>query len=262
MPALRDLQERFAAAVVTADAGAIAGGIIDDAPGAAARLAIYANHYRITLIDALAATYPVVAMLVGDDFFRAAARRFVMTQPPAQPCLFEYGAGFATYLASLPEAAGVAYLPDVASLEWALHAALHAPEPVDAELNVEEGAAPATSDPRIALHPSCQLVCSDYPVDRIWQVHQVPCDDREPVDLAAGVVRLLVHRTGDDAAFVRLSPADAAFVARLLSNDSLAGAMAAAQAIKASFDPTPLLAALIENALVVSITHQKSSEES
>ncbi len=71
---LHDLQHRFAAAVISGDAAGIAAAIVDDAPGAAARLGIYANHFRVTLIDALAATFPVVRQLVGDGFFRTAAR--------------------------------------------------------------------------------------------------------------------------------------------------------------------------------------------
>jgi hypothetical protein len=87
---LHELQEHLAAAVVDGDASALAQSIIDDAPGATARLGIYANHYRVTLIDALAATFRVVQQLVGDPFFRMAARRYVREKPPARPCLFEY----------------------------------------------------------------------------------------------------------------------------------------------------------------------------
>ena len=105
MPTLHELQERFAAAVIDGDACEVAGSIIDDAPGAAARLGIYVNHFRVTLIDALAATFPIVQQLVGDPFFRAAARRYVREVPPAHPCLFEYGGDFPPFLERLPEAA-------------------------------------------------------------------------------------------------------------------------------------------------------------
>ena len=97
MPTLHDLQGRFAAALIGGDAAAVAGSIIDDAPGAAARFGIYANHLRVTLIGALAATFPVVRQLVGDPFFRAVAGRYVREAPPAHPCLFEYGNGFPAF---------------------------------------------------------------------------------------------------------------------------------------------------------------------
>src|SRR5512144_66432 len=108
MPTLHELQSRFAAAVVDGDASELARSIIDDAPGAAARLGIYVNHFRVTLIDALVATFPIVQQLVGDLFFQAAARRYVRATPPAHPCLLAYGGDFPDFLERLPEARSLA----------------------------------------------------------------------------------------------------------------------------------------------------------
>ncbi|MEO8121927.1 MAG: DNA-binding domain-containing protein, partial [Rhodoferax sp.] len=40
------------------------------------RFAVYRNNVMVSLIDALADTYPVVQELVGEEFFRAMARVF------------------------------------------------------------------------------------------------------------------------------------------------------------------------------------------
>ena len=255
MPTLLEVQECFAAAVVAGDPGEATASIIDDAPGAAARLGIYINHFRVSLIDALAATFPVVQQLVGEPFFRAAARRYVREMPPAHPRLYEYGGDFPPFLERLPEAGSLAYLPGVARLEWAINQAWYAPDaPV-----VDEGAAArllATgfSDLELRLHPSCHLVASPFPVDRIWQVHQKPCAQQETVRLDGGGVRLLVHRQHNDVGWVGLQEADFAFLASMCITGSLRQALPFAVAMDRGFDPTAILAVLIEGGLVSSIS--------
>lgn len=261
MPSLREVQQVLAEAVVAghsrspaagtaagtaagpaaAIAAGIAAGIADDAPGAAARLAIYANHYRLTLIDALAATFPVVGRLVGDACFRTTARRFVQAHPPQDPCLFAYGDGFAASLAGLEELASLPFVADVARLEWAIHAAANAPE---------SDAPKCGPDRPLRLHPACRLVTSAYPVDRIWMAHQPACRDAGVVDITTGAVRLLVHRRGEDVGWVSLPPAEAVLVAGLHAHGCLDQAIAAAIATEAPFDPRPVLAALIDGGLL------------
>lgn len=158
MPSLLELQRHLAAAVVSDDPQPAAASIVDDAPGAAARLGIYINHFRVTLIDALAAAFPVVRQLVGEPFFDAAARRYVRENPPVDPCLVAYGDGFPGFLARLPEAASLPYLSGVARLEWAIHQAWHAPDAPsmgrDAAASVL--AAADEADVHVRLHPSCR----------------------------------------------------------------------------------------------------------
>jgi hypothetical protein len=254
MLTLHELQERFAAAVIGGDASEMAGSIVEDDPSAAARLGIYINHFRVTLIDALVATFPTVQQLVGDPFFRAAARRYVRGAPPARPCLFEYGGDFPAFLERLPEANSLAYLGDVARLEWAINEAWHAPDAsaVDVEA-AAESIAGGFSDLSLRLHPSCRLVASPFPVHRIWQVHQRTCSERETIDLDAGGVRLLVHRREDDVGWIDLPPADFAFLNGLIMSGSLQKALTFTRAVDHGFDPTALLAALIEGGLVSSI---------
>ena len=253
MPTLHELQGRFAAAVIDGDDSGLAESIIDDAPGAAARLGIYANHFRITLIDALATTFPVIRQLVGNAFFQAVARRYVREAPPAHPCLFEYGGGFPAFLERLPEARSLAYLADVARLEWAINEAWHAPgaPAVDAAAG---SIAANFSDLSLRLHPSCRLVASPFSVDRIWQVHQKACSECDTVDLSAGGVRLLVHRREGEVGWIHVAEADFAFLSGLVMGASLQGAHASARALERGFDPTALLAVLIEADLVSSIT--------
>ena len=254
MPTLHELQSRFAAAVVDSDASELAGSIIDDAPGAAARLGIYVNHFRVTLIDALVATFPIVQQLVGEAFFQAVARRYVRATPPAHPCLFAYGGDFPDFLERLPEVRSLAYLPHVARLEWAINEAWHAPDAPAIDVDAAAGVITTGSDLGLRLHPSCRLIASPFPVDRIWRVHQKACSERETVDLDAGGVRLLVHRREDEVGWIDLPPADFAFLDSLIMSGSLHAALTFARSVDDGFDPTAVIAALIEGGLVSSIS--------
>ncbi|MFO1145184.1 MAG: DNA-binding domain-containing protein [Rhodospirillales bacterium] len=120
MPSLHELQRQFATAIVTGDPQIAVASIIDDAPGAAARLAIYSNHFRVTLIDALAATFPVVQELVGEPF---TARTPLRREGPARGPCCRYGRCAPRSSRHCWGTAALPYLGGIARLEWAIHPA-------------------------------------------------------------------------------------------------------------------------------------------
>jgi hypothetical protein len=204
MHTLRDLQAGFAQAVRAGASTAIEGAVVADGIGAAGRIAVYRNHFLISLTDALAAGYPVVARLVGDAFFRAATRRYVQERPPRSPCVAEYGEEFPDFLENLPEALGLPYIGDVARLEWALICAAEAadPRPVAADrlaMLVPDRLATA----RLTLHPSVRLLASPFPIDRIWKANQ-GCGVPPVVALSEGGACLLVFRAAAEVGWVAL----------------------------------------------------------
>ena len=213
--ALRDLQAAFAAHLAGAERADLAAEVLGDAIPAAARLGVHRHHVFETLGSALAATFPTVQALVGVEFFRGLAGAFIGQSLPTQPVLAEYGAGFPAFIAGHAAARDLPYLADVARLDWALNLAFHAPAG-DRLAAADLAALPADRLPslRPSLAPGTVLVRSPYPLDRIWAASQ-PEAAADPVDLAAGDVRLLVLRRPDDAAFVSLSAGEAAFVTGL-----------------------------------------------
>ncbi len=260
MTGLRDLQTGFARALL-GDAAAAAGlPIVGDGLDPAARLAVYRHHVTGTLSDVLRAAFPVVARLVGEGFFAYATHAFVRAHPPPGPCLHEYGADLPAFLAAFSPARSVPYLPDVARLEWALHAAVHAPDaaPVDAEA-LRRVPRAAWADARLGLHPAAAFVASPWPVDHIWAAHQ---DGEAPrVDLDAGGARLQVRRRGDDVVFRPLDAPTFALRAALGAGQPLGRAVAAALAASAGLDVTQAMRALLDEGLVVAVTHPPTDKE-
>ena len=196
MPSLHEMQRAFGRSLVELkdDAGAIH--IVGDGLAPERRLAVYRNTLDGNLSNALRLSYPAVHRLVGAEFFEGAARLFAHEQPPRAAYLDEYGAEFPEFLAQFPPAAPLAYLTDVARLEWAVTRALHAPDvaPLDAERLV--GLAPADHERvRFVAEPSITLLSPNYPVDEIWRA-VLAHDDAAlgAIDLTAGPVWLLVQR--------------------------------------------------------------------
>ncbi|MGQ0677797.1 MAG: HvfC/BufC N-terminal domain-containing protein [Rhodospirillales bacterium] len=255
MPRLHEIQREFSRYLLGGAPDRIAASIRRDRLAGAQRAQIYRNHLRITLTEALGANFPVVARLVGPDYFAAAARRFIEAHPPSQPVLAEYGAEFPSFLETLPHAPD--YLGDVARLEWALNAAAHAPSvPALDAGTVERGALQSLS---LRPHPATRLLVSAYPVHRIWRANQPSADPGETVDLGEGGVALLIWRRGAEAMFRALGEADHRFTAALLAGARLSRAAAMALKADALFDLAAMLGFLLGERIFLDPTAQGES---
>lgn len=195
------------------------------------RIAIHRNHYRLTLTDALAATFPALRQVVGADFFGQLARAFIKASPPRTPCLFEYGADLPAFVQSLPEARGLPYITDLARFEWAINAAYNAPDmpALDPGLLALLPAS-ALADVRLAPHPSLHLLQSAFPVVDVWTLGQPGVSAEAQVDLSAGGTCLAVFRQGEDVVWRRIGEAALAFLIALTSGATLGQACTAAAA--------------------------------
>ena len=254
MASLRELQRDVRRALLGRGDDAAAAAVVEDGLTAQARLGIYRHHVFTTLTAALQATFPVVCRLVDERFFAYAADQYIRQDPPAGPCLFEYGATFPAFLAEFPACEGLPYLADVARLEWAMNRALHAPDHVPIEPTVLRDQVSTVSGGEVfCLDPSLSLVVSPWPIDRIWRANQPDADPDVTVDLRAGGVRLEVRRVGDDVVFRGLDPGAFAFRHALAESRRLAEAVGRARAVDEGFDLAAALAALFAEGLLADI---------
>ncbi|HLX24330.1 MAG TPA: DNA-binding domain-containing protein [Usitatibacter sp.] len=141
---------------------------------------VYRRNMLANLGGALAATFPVVERLVGEAFFREAARAFVLAHPSRSGDLNEYGESFADFLEAYPHARSLTYLADVARLEWACHESYQAADAAPFDL-ASLASVPADGYGRIrfALHPAVRLVRSAHAIESIWSANQ-PTRDGTP----------------------------------------------------------------------------------
>lgn len=183
---------------------------------------------------ALAAAYPTVQQLLGEESFAALARALWHRHPPLRGDVATWGADLPAFVADDPQLAEEAYLADIARLEWAVHQA-HAA--ADGEPGVVGLEALAQADPaalRLRARPGTALVTSAHPVLTIWQAHRSSDAERfAPVREAFASGRTeaaLVWREGWRVAVDAVADADLAFTQAVLLGRTLGQALACAAA--------------------------------
>lgn len=101
--------------------------IVDDPKvGAARRLGIYYDAYRLRLIEALSKAYPKLHVLLGDELFDSTARSYIDAHPSGYRNMRWYGDAMRAHLVEqLPDHPITAELAD---FEWTLSLAFDAPD--------------------------------------------------------------------------------------------------------------------------------------
>ncbi len=218
-------------------------------------LDIYRNNYRGNLHDALSHAYPVIEQLVGKDYFRYLSRHYVDRHPSVSGNLHQYGAEMAEFIAGFESAKGLAYLPDVAELEWACHCAYFAEDAGKLDVMALAKIPQAQyADLILNTHPSCQMVRSDYPIASIWNAHQPDADGDFHVTLDGIPSHTLVSRKDHAMKISALSEPEATWLAWIRSGASLGEATDAAVNQCAAFDLHGLLLKLIDDGVLIHFT--------
>lgn len=255
MPDLFRLQRLFAGAIASrAAVDAALPAFAGDPAIAARRLAIYRGNVHANAAKALRAAYPVVAQLVGEEFFQGLARAYSGAVVSRSGDLNAYGAEFARFLADFPHTQDLPYLPDVARLEWAVHLAHYAAdrEPLN-PARLAEFSHEHQPSLRFRLHPACALLASRWPIARIWEMHQSGGTGPFDVDMDGGTERALVYRGAFLVRVRSLDWGEYVFLSALARRRTLAGALDAALAVEAAFCLQEILIRLLGDSIIVDV---------
>lgn len=216
-----------------------------DPAEAGRRFAVYRNNVAHSLTEALASRFPVVQRLVGDDFFRALARAFLLAHPPASPVLLAWGDAFPEFLEGFPPVKGLPYLPDVARIELARGRAYHA---ADHDPLSPEALAQAAQDPvgaQLALHPSVQWVLSRWSIVSIWRANQ-PGAGAGSLRADQLEMALILRDRSFEVPVHRIGPGDMAFLGGLRDAAPILACAATAAHAEPGHNPGPLLGLLAQ----------------
>lgn len=88
-------------------------------------LKVYRGNLVFGLIGAMKETYVFTRVLLGENNFNFFCRDFLYQNPSHNTDLIQYGAGFSEFLADREEIQHLAFIADVARLEWALERAFY-----------------------------------------------------------------------------------------------------------------------------------------
>jgi len=136
----------------------------------AERFGLYRGNLTSTWSKALAAAYPVIAQLVGEEFFAALARQYGCAYPSDNGDLNRFGAHFEVFLSNFEHVKGLPYLPEMARLEWQLHR-IHYASPKEA-LQTQDINPQTVEEQNFQWQPTAQLYESGWAVVPLWLAHQ------------------------------------------------------------------------------------------
>jgi hypothetical protein len=217
------------------------------------RYNVHRNNVTVSLIDALAATFPAVQRVTGVDFFRAMARSHIRTTPPTSPLLFEYGYDFPAFIEQYEYASSMPWLADTARIERAWLGAYHASDAAP----LAPSALAAVPQEKLAdlvfiTHPATRIVRSRFSAVTIVATnrsnHQV---DRIDVSTPEDA---LITRPELEVFLRRLPPGGATFIESLISGRSLSDAAASALEASPDFDVAANIASMIEAGAFAAVT--------
>jgi hypothetical protein len=204
---------------------------------AARGVEVYRNNYRGNLLDTLMGAYPVIRHLVGEDFFRVLAKRYIEEYPSRSGNLHRYGMEMAEFLMHFENTQHLAYLPDMARLEWAYHCAYFADDEAPFDVTRLESIAPDSyAGLHWQLHPSCALLNSSFPVAAIWQAHQGAVPDDFHINLNGSGDNLLVYRHDLNVEMVSIAAASLHWLQQIKQDVPMGVATETTLSVHADFD--------------------------
>ncbi len=254
MTLLRDLQTRFVFDLFDNNDSLYATYIKEDAISTKECLAIYQNNVFSNYRTALKAVYPVVERLVGEQFFRHTADCYIHNYPSRSGDLNSYGADFSEFLDTFEPAKQLSYLPDVAHLEWMMELAFHSADHDPFDL-IKLSMVPADQygELRFTLHPSIQLLQSNYPVAQIWQVNQPDWQGDISINLQEGACQLLVKRQNFDIAIKPLTTGEYVMLRELAAGNDINSTFCKALETQNDLDLGSFLQQMIQEGVLVDL---------
>jgi hypothetical protein len=220
--------------------------------GVVKRYNVYRNNVTVSLIEALAAIFPAVRRITGEEFFRAMARFHISETPPHSPLLFEYGRDFPAFIAAYEYAQDMPWLADVARIERAWLDAYHAEgaEPLSPS-TLAAVPAERLGDLVVTPHPASRIVRSRFAAVTIFAANR----GADPFDkINAGEPEdALITRAGFEVDVRRLPTGGAEFLSALIAGETLGVAAGAALQACSSFDIGAAIAGMIEAGALTSV---------
>ena len=176
--------------------------LVDD-PHLLRGLRAYRSHGRALAQRALAAAYPGVRQMLGEDDFAGLAQQHWLRHPPASGDIAQWGGALASHIEAIPALMeDQPRLADLARIEWALHRAGFAQ---DAQAQLE----------------SLQLLQTEDPARITLQLAPAAC----------GIAGSVVWRQGLRPCERSALPGEADFIAALQAGRALLDALQAAPAL-------------------------------
>ena len=127
-------------------------------------LKVYRGNLVFGLIGAMQESYVFTKVLLGEDNFNFFCREFLYQNPSQNSDLIQYGGGFGELLSTREELKSLAFIPDVARLEWALERAFYSQEEPSFSGDITQSWQNALP----VFKKAVQLIKTQYKIHEAW----------------------------------------------------------------------------------------------
>lgn len=170
MSSLQELQRHFLD-YVRAPGAQMHGRVVDAPPvGAEQRLRIYADAYRLRLIDALRDNYPVLNALLGDDAFDSLGAAYLAAHPSRYFSVRNFGDALAASIDGDAVFAAQPMVSEMARFEWMLRDVFDAADASALKLEDLSGiVADDWPNLQLTLHPTARRIDLEWNTAALWR---------------------------------------------------------------------------------------------
>lgn len=135
---------------------------------------VYHNNYIENGIRAMSISFPTVFGLLGEDAFRALAKRYLLQHPKQCFDWADYGEQFASFMYNIDELGDMPFLPEIAELDWRL---MHIERAQDVAFNADSFALLQTIPPEqlsFVCAPGMQIMQAIFPLFELYNLVHNP----------------------------------------------------------------------------------------
>ncbi len=197
MPTLRELQRVLSTHIVTGDGPPLEAWIrVPAGADPAARIAAYTQGYPARVTEALRESYPALANILGDGSLAGLSDRYRGVLPDEPLNLNDVGADLPHFLQTDRLTEQLAFLPELAELEWAITRSFHAAagdrfDPIDCKRwSIDDW-----QRAQIRFQPGLALLRSHWPLRALHATRNQDRDEID-VDLEQGGECVVIFRRG------------------------------------------------------------------
>jgi Putative DNA-binding domain len=170
------------------------------------RLTVYAEAYRLRLLEALETDFAALLAHLGADAFRALGLAYIAARPSSHYSLRYFGQHMAKFLAHTPPYADDSLLAELAAFDWALTTAFDAEN--DRALTIEEMAAVDPQGwPNLRFHARASVQRLDlyWNAPAIWKAADSGADTLPAPEQSPHLTAWVAWRQGLETFFRSLS---------------------------------------------------------
>lgn len=219
------------------------------------RFSIYRNNVVVSLMDAMASSFPSLLTIMGEENFKRVSRNFILNHPPSTPMMQQYGRAFPEFLSGFKPLAKSPFLADVARAELSWINAYHAQ---DAGILTPEELQSIDPDKIMELvltpHPAFHILSSSYPIVDLFNARS----EWPKPGLDIGQVQtLVITRPNFDCFANEVEESIGSFLSLLASGISLGDAISTTNETHTDFDATTSISTLLQIGGFMSLENAK-----